>query len=99
MTASDRSPAAPGRFMRVRFRADEDDPRPVKWPPPGPYWVTGYGDDFAWLVAYVETLQQLIEYWPDAWEMDVSAERCEPEFTSRFPQPQWWPTPAPTPEN
>lgn len=31
---------------RIRFRTwSEDDPRPVKFPPPGPYWVTGTAYD------------------------------------------------------
>jgi hypothetical protein len=30
------------KWMRLRFEANEDDYRPIKWPPPGPYWCSGY---------------------------------------------------------
>ena len=30
-------------WTRYRFRADPDDYRPIIFPPPGPYWCSGYG--------------------------------------------------------
>jgi len=41
-------------MLRVRFHTDEEDYRPLKFPPPGPYWCTGEGDGYWTIVAYVE---------------------------------------------
>jgi hypothetical protein len=91
-------------WQRIRFRVsaksegEELDPRPVKFPPSGPYWISGYGlheDDreFAVLVAYAPSKEDLLEHWPDAdleWDgCDVQG-RDEIAFTDRFPKPDWW---------
>jgi hypothetical protein len=34
-------------MIRARFHANEDDWRAVKFPPPGPYWCTGYGENYS----------------------------------------------------
>jgi hypothetical protein len=34
-----------GPWIRYRFHANADDYRPVKFPPPGPYWCSGYLGD------------------------------------------------------
>lgn len=78
--------------LRARFRADGDDYRPIKWPPPGPYWCTGYAGDgsYSTVVAYVESEDQITEFWPEAANVDIEA-CAEITYSSRFPQPDWWP--------
>lgn len=78
--------------MRARFHANADDWRPVKFPPPGPAWCTGYaGDDsHSVVVAYVQSENQITEYWPEATAIDAEP-RDEITFTRRFPRPEWWP--------
>lgn len=78
------------RWHRHLFdTASLDDPRPVKWPPPGPYWVTGQGARHASMVAYLPPDVPLTDYWPEA-ENDMVQERDGVLFTSRFPRPDWW---------
>lgn len=81
------------KWLRVRFSQPdvEGDYRPVKWPPPGPYWCTGYNaDDECIIVAFVRAESQVREFWPGAAPLDFCDERDEITFTSRFPEPEWW---------
>jgi hypothetical protein len=71
-------------WLRCRFRANETDPRPINWPPPGPYWITGYGDGYSVIVAYCQTIEQVTEYWPEATDIDA-APKAGIEFSDRFP--------------
>lgn len=79
-------------MIRARFRANPDDWRPIKFPPPGPCWCTGYAGDgsSSVVVAYLANEDQVLEFWPEATEID-----CAPAesitFTSRFERPDWWP--------
>jgi hypothetical protein len=74
---------------RYRFHANEDDWRPVTFPPPGPAWCTGYGDGYSVVVAFAESEDQILAHWPEAAEITV--QENEPvKFTGRFPQPDWW---------
>lgn len=95
-------------WLRVRFAIHEQplgegDSRPVKFPPPGPYWVSGYGQgpDNAYydiLIAFVPSLEKLLEYWPDAdldWPGSDVQPRAEITFSDRFPKPSWWAEAAP----
>lgn len=76
-------------WYRVRFRADEDA-RPIKWPPPGPYWCSGYTmSGVAIVVAYVRDVAQIAEFWPDSHDLDWT-EEAEITFSSRFAEPDWW---------
>lgn len=75
-------------WIRARFKTDENDYRPVKWPPPGPFWCTGYGDGSSIVVAYMKNEKQIEEYWPDAEEVEIT-QRDEITFTDRFPKPEW----------
>lgn len=77
-----------GNWIWARFQASEDDYRPVKWPPPGPYWCTGYGEGYSVVVAYVRSEDQITEFWPEAENIDTS-ECDEVTYTSRFPKPGW----------
>lgn len=79
-------------MIRARFQANADDYRPIKWPPPGPYWCTGYAGDesHSIVVAYVESVKQLREFWPEA--ADITTQDADAFiFTDRFPRPDWWP--------
>ena len=77
-------------LKRYRLKTPSaSDPRPVKWPPPHPYWVTGYGDDCAVIVFYADSEEQVLEHWPDAYDLD--GEECDGyTFTDRFPRPDWF---------
>lgn len=77
------------KWRRYRFHASEEDNRPVKWPPLGPWWETGVGDGYTTVVAYLPPDADLKEYWPEADNIDYE-EREEITFTSRFPRPDWW---------
>lgn len=83
-------------MLRIRFRANIEDPRPVKWPVKHPYWVTGEsayaGDDgtaYATVVSYADDEQYIRDHWPEATHLEVQ-ERVEYTFTSRFPKPEWF---------
>lgn len=78
-------------MIRARFKANYDDSRPVKWPPPGPFWETGTAGDgsYAIIVAYADSEDQIREFWPEAADIDAQ-EATEYIFTSRFPKPDWW---------
>jgi hypothetical protein len=79
-------------MIRARFQANHDDYRPIKWPPPGPYWCSGYAADesYAVLIAYVRDEDQLREFWPEASGIETS-EANKIEYYDRFPRPDWWP--------
>lgn len=76
-------------MIRARFRANIHDPRPVKLPVSGPYWVTGEGEDCAIIVAYAMDENEILEYWPEATNIESQKTGCI-EFTDRFPCPDWW---------
>lgn len=79
-------------MLRSRFKANGNDYRPIKWPPPGPYWCSGYdSEDNSILIAYSETKQQIKEFWPEAF--DIESEEQEISFTERFPKPDWYEEP------
>lgn len=82
-------------MIRARFRANGEDPRPVKFPPPHPFWISGYGVNSggevteAIVIAFADNEAQIKEYWPEADEIDAE-EVEEVTFTDRFPKPDWW---------
>lgn len=81
-------------WTRYRFHADASDFRPVKFPPPGPYWCTGYGEDlegpYSVIVAYFPNhSKNMREFWPEARSIDVEyVDKIT--YTDRFPKPKWW---------
>lgn len=79
-------------MIRARFEASADDWRPVKWPPPGPCWCTGYagGESHSIVVAYVASEDQIREFWPEASNIDATDSDAI-TFTDRFARPNWWP--------
>lgn len=80
-------------MIRARFYVDMEacgyDYRPIKWPIKYPYWCSGETLDEYILIAYVDSIDELKELWPEADKID--AEECsEIAFTSRFPKPEWY---------
>lgn len=81
-------------MIRVRFHANPDDYRPIKWPITHPYWCSGYGADCSIVVAYAASVDQITELWPEASNIDVLNDNCtEYVFTDRFPKPDWFQLP------
>ena len=80
-------------MIRARFYVNkkecEGDYRPVKWPIKHPYWCTGESDSDFVLVAYVTTIEELKELWPEASSIDVE-EVEKVVFTDRFRKPDWY---------
>lgn len=75
-------------MIRSRFKVNPNDPRPVNWPIKHPYWVTGYSETHATIVAYADDEIEILSNWPDAEYLD--SEKVETYvFTSRFPKPEW----------
>lgn len=75
---------------RYRFLTAGDDYRPVSFPPPGPFWCSGYSsDDRAVIVAFLPTGACLTEWWPDAANVDAK-EVPHFSFSDRFQRPKWW---------
>jgi len=77
------------KWLRCRFNANLEDYRPIKFPPPGPFWCSGEGEDYSVIVAYLKTEEQIEEFWPEATNISIQ-EREEINFTDRFPKPDWW---------
>jgi len=73
------------------FERNDNDYRPIKFPPPHPYWCSGSNDEAFVLVAYADNVDQILEYWPEAEDIDYS-EAEEYTFTSRFQKPDWFET-------
>lgn len=83
------------KVMRVRFEVNTEecqgDYRPIPWPIPHPYWCSGESDDSYILVAYVESVEQLMEQWPEAKNIDImESELDHYSFSSRFTAPNWF---------
>ena len=76
-------------LFRIRFHANPDDYRPVKWPVKYPFWCSGYGENFSVVIAYVDSVDELMELWPEASNLDIE-ERESITFTDRFPKPSWY---------
>ena len=60
-------------WVWCRFYTRSEDYRPVKFPPPGPYWCSGCGHDYNVIVAYFPFGQEHLieEYWPDAYNLNT----------------------------
>jgi hypothetical protein len=80
---------------RFRFYVPDSDGRPLTWPPPGPFWVSGWAylgeSEWTVVVAYAPSLEVLKDpkHWPDAVEIADFGEQPI-TFTDRFPKPEWW---------
>lgn len=76
-------------MLRVRFKANADDYRPVNWPVKHPYWCTGYGDDYSIVISYSDNEEYIYNNWPEASDLDI--EEVEGYvFTDRFEKPEWF---------
>lgn len=76
-------------LMRVRFLVPNQT-APVNWPIDKPYWCTGSSSDGNYVVAYVESLDELQRNWPDAFDIDVMDEDLTAiGYSSRMPKPDW----------
>lgn len=81
-------------WIRWRFHANEEDYRPiydpsVPQPNLGPYWCTGYGDEYSIVVAYLRPDIHPTAYWPEADNLD-EGDLGPIKFSERFPEPEWW---------
>ena len=80
----------PMKWKRHRFYTRSlDDPRPVNFPPPGPWWESGFTDTHAIVVCYLPAKISVKKFWPEAENID-STNELTIVFTSRFPRPDWW---------
>lgn len=79
-------------MKRVRFYVIADDPRPINFPPPGPYWISGQTmrEDEYILVAFVNNEKEIYKFWPEAEKIDIMQEDVEVTFSDRFSEPEWW---------
>jgi hypothetical protein len=78
-------------MLRIRFKANADDPRPINWPVKHPYWVTGEAGDglYATVVSYADNKKYITDNWPEAEDLEVQ-EVSTYTFTDRFPKPDWF---------
>ena len=76
-------------MLRVRFKANEDDYRPIKWPVKHPYWCSGYGEGYSVVISYADSEAYILENWPEATDLE-SEEVTEYSFSGRFPKPDWF---------
>lgn len=79
-------------WVRHRFYANAKDPRPLAFPPPGPYWVSGFTftGSHTILVAYLPEGVEVTSLWPEAEEIESTPAPDGPVFTDRFPRPRWY---------
>lgn len=79
------------KLLRVRFKANAADFRPVKWPVKYPFWCTGFSGDgcYSIVVSYADNEQYIYDNWPEAEDIEVQqVDRIV--FTDRFPKPKWF---------
>ena len=77
------------KLFRIRFHANEEDPRPIKFPVKHPYWISGYGEGFSIVISYADSIAYIFENWPEAEFLEVT-EVEKYVFTDRFPRPEWF---------
>jgi hypothetical protein len=94
--APDTTPTATSDDLWVwtRFRAHLDDWRPIYktaegHPGLGPYWCSGYGEDYSVICAWVRPGQDVRRWWPEA-EQITQEQPMPMKFSDRFPEPEWW---------
>lgn len=82
-------------MMRVRFKANGQDYRPVEWPVKHPFWCSGYSNDGdnAIMIAYADDLAEIQRLWPESSDFDVIEADIlagHYKFNDRFPMPAWF---------
>src|SRR3990167_1139298 len=86
--ASGKAPEG-NEMIRVRFKVNVEDYRPVNWPIKHPYWCGGFGDDYSILISYADDESYIVENWPEA--TDIESQEVDGYiFTDRFPKPDWF---------
>ena len=76
-------------MLRVRFKSDAEDFRPVNWPLKHPWWCSGTGDGYAIIISYADDEQYILDNWPEAEDLDCE-EVDKYMFNDRFPKPDWF---------
>lgn len=78
-------------MLRIRFKANYKDARPVNWPVKHPYWVSGAAADesYAIVISYADDTQYIMDNWPEAKDLEIQ-EVDGYTFTDRFPKPEWF---------
>lgn len=76
-------------MLRIRFKANQNDYRPIKWPVKYPYWCSGYGEDYSVVISFADSIEYIKENWPEASDIDVT-EVEKVTFSGRFPKPDWY---------
>lgn len=75
-------------WIRYRFCTrlrEEEDYSPSKPLTNPEYWISGYGDDYGVLIAFLPSSENLHDYWEDAFR--VTTEEYEAiEYSERFPK-------------
>jgi hypothetical protein len=78
-------------MIRAKFLCQHDMAHPVRWPPPGPYWLEHYDvSGFAHLVAYAANEVELRKFWPDLWDLSYEITN-DIMYDDEYPKPEWWP--------
>lgn len=76
-------------WVRYRFKTKARDHRPLLFDRRFPWWCSGYGDDYATIVAYLPKNVDLRKYWDDAFDIDEEDVDAI-VFSDRFPRPDWF---------
>jgi hypothetical protein len=77
-------------WKRYRFKTHStEDYRPIIFNPHYPWWCSGYGKDYAVIIAYLPSSEDLLKYWDDAFDIDFTKEESI-EFPDRFPKPDYF---------
>ena len=78
-------------WTRNLFKIPGDDGRPMTFPPPGPFWITGSNDTHVTVVAYLPIGSEVTDQalWPDAEDIDAEVKDTI-QYTDRFRKPEWW---------
>lgn len=81
-------------WVRSRFKTNSADPRPITFPPPGPWWHSGAGNDekgsYSVVICFLPGNVLVKDYWPDARDVESEGGADVLVFTDRFPCPAWW---------
>jgi hypothetical protein len=82
-------------WVRHRFYSHHADSRPVRYPPPGPWWCSGSTDDengeIQIIVAFLPEGYEIKKYWPEVGEVSFSEPYGKIVYSDRFAKPEWWP--------
>jgi hypothetical protein len=75
-------------YTKYRFFINSTQPKPIIFPPPGPYWISKRYSFGTTIICILPSIVNIKTYWPDA--TDISTQHI-PEiiYTDRFPMPNW----------